>query len=114
MVCLAPLAIVKIGGDRMMSLVGVSAVVAVIGGGAYILITVSSILFGKKLDAGVTSNKPTPVVTPVTAVGSSHGNIGIAGFAAPGTFGLAMVFLVAFVLYYFINWKYLSQIWGIS
>lgn len=98
----------------LMSLVGISAVVAVIGGGAYILITVSSILFGKKLDAGAVSSKPTPVVTPVTAVGSSHGNIGVAGFAAPGTFGLAMVFLVAFVVYYFINWKYLSQIWGMS
>lgn len=99
----------------LMSLVGASAVVAVIGGGAYILITVSSILFGRKLEAGATSSKPTPVVTPVTAAISSHGsNIGIAGFAAPGTFGLAMVFLVAFVLYYFINWKYLSQVWGLS
>ena len=38
----------------------------------------------------------------------------LAGFAAPGTFSLAMVFLVAFVLYYFINWKYLSQVWGLS
>jgi len=99
----------------LMSLVGASAVVAVIGGGAYILITVSSILFGKRLEAGVTSSKPTPVVTPITAAISSHGsNIGIAGFAAPGTFVLAMVFLVAFVLYYFINWKYLSQVWGLS
>jgi cytochrome c oxidase subunit 1 len=34
------------------------------------------------------------------------------GFAAPGTFVLAMMFLVAFVLYYFINWKYLSTACG--
>ena len=34
-----------------------------------------------------------------------------AGMVAPGTFVLAMVFLVAFVLYYFINWKYLSTVW---
>ena len=33
---------------------------------------------------------------------------------APGTFVLAMVFLLAFVLYYFINWKYLSTLWGLS
>ena len=26
----------------------------------------------------------------------------------------ALVFLVAFVLYYFINWKYLSTLWGLS
>jgi len=25
-----------------------------------------------------------------------------------------MVFLVSFVLYYFINWKYLSTLWGLS
>jgi cytochrome c oxidase subunit 1 len=24
------------------------------------------------------------------------------------------VFLIAFVLYYFINWKYLSTLWGLS
>ena len=36
------------------------------------------------------------------------------GMFAPGTFALAMVFLVAFVLYYFINWKYLSTLWGLS
>jgi cytochrome c oxidase subunit 1 len=39
---------------------------------------------------------------------------GSMGFAAPGTFMLAMVFLLAFVLYYFINWKYLSTLWGLS
>ena len=27
---------------------------------------------------------------------------------------LPMVFLTAFVLYYFINWKYLGQLWGLS
>jgi cytochrome c oxidase subunit 1 len=36
------------------------------------------------------------------------------GFAAPGTFALAMVFLVAFALYYFVNWKYLSTLWLLS
>jgi len=36
------------------------------------------------------------------------------GFAAPGTFVFALVFLAAFVLYYFVNWKYLSTVWGLS
>ena len=31
-----------------------------------------------------------------------------------GTFALAMVFLVSFVAYYFVNWKYLASTWGIS
>jgi cytochrome c oxidase subunit 1 len=47
----------------------------------------------------------------VAAAIQGHGGIGLGGFAAPGTFIFAMVFLVAFVLYYFVNWKYLSQIW---
>lgn len=46
-----------------------------------------------------------------SAAAQSYGSI---GFAAPGTFALAMVFLLAFVLYYFINWKYLSTLWGLS
>jgi cytochrome c oxidase subunit 1 len=33
---------------------------------------------------------------------------------APGTFVLGMVLLVSFVLYYFVNWKYLSQVWPLS
>ena len=36
------------------------------------------------------------------------------GRASPGTFALAMVFLVSFMLYYFVNWKYLSTVWPLS
>jgi cytochrome c oxidase subunit 1 len=39
---------------------------------------------------------------------------GSAGMIAPGTFVLAMVFLVSFVLYYFINWKYLATVWPLK
>ncbi|MBE0613453.1 MAG: cbb3-type cytochrome c oxidase subunit I [Burkholderiales bacterium] len=96
----------------MMGLVGITGVVAIIGGALYIYITVGSLLWGKKLDAGVHKQETVPIpVSPSTVALEGHGS---AGFAAPGTFSLAMVFLVAFVLYYFINWKYLSQVWGLS
>jgi cytochrome c oxidase subunit 1 len=39
---------------------------------------------------------------------------GSAGMVAPGTFVLALVFLTAFVLYYFVNWKYLSTVWPLK
>ncbi|MCB2022231.1 MAG: cbb3-type cytochrome c oxidase subunit I [Rhizobacter sp.] len=96
----------------MMGMVGIGGIAAIVGGGIYIYITVGSILWGKRLDSGATSAKPTPVAraTPTVAVQS----YGSAGFVAPGSFVLAMVFFVAFVLYYFINWKYLSQVWGLS
>ncbi|MBI3524252.1 MAG: cbb3-type cytochrome c oxidase subunit I [Betaproteobacteria bacterium] len=96
----------------MMGLVGIAAMAAIVGGALYIYITVGSLLWGRKLDGGKQSNLPTPI--PPTPASVAVQGYGSAGFAAPGTFALAMVFLVAFVLYYFINWKYLSQVWGLS
>jgi cytochrome c oxidase subunit 1 len=29
----------------------------------------------------------------------------------PGTIALVSLFFLAFVLYYFVNWKYLSDLW---
>jgi len=96
----------------MMGLVGIAGVSAIVGGGIYIYITVGSLLWGKKLDTGKVSPMFTPI--PRTAPSAAVQTYGSAGFAAPGTFALAMLFLVAFVLYYFINWKYLGQLWGLS
>jgi cytochrome c oxidase subunit 1 len=96
----------------MMALVGLAGVAAIAGGGLYIYITVGSLLWGRKLDTGKVSPSFTPI--PRTAPSGVVQTYGSAGFAAPGTFMLAMLFLVAFVLYYFINWKYLGQLWGLS
>lgn len=96
----------------MMGLVGVGGLVAIAGGAIYIYITVGSLLWGKKLDTGAVSAKFTPVMRAApTAAAQTYGS---AGFVAPGTFVLAVFFLVTFVLYYFINWKYLGQLWGLS
>jgi cytochrome c oxidase subunit 1 len=96
----------------MMGLVGIAGMAAIVGGGIYIYITVGSLLWGRKLDSGVVSPRFTPI--PPTPAGAVVQTYGSGGFTAPGTFALAMVFLTAFVLYYFINWKYLSQVWGLS
>src|SRR3546814_9402663 len=83
----------------MMGLVGIAGVCAIVGGAIYIYITVGSLLWGKRLERGAASAQATPI--PLTAPSSvavqSYGSM---GFAAPGTFVLAMVFLVSFVLYY--------------
>ncbi len=94
----------------MLAIMGISGLVAIVGGAAYILITVGSLLVGKKLDAGAYTTQGTVLRMPSVAL-TGHGS---AGFAAPGTFVFAMVFLAAFVLYYFVNWKYLSTVWGLS
>jgi cytochrome c oxidase subunit 1 len=81
------------------------------------VIAVGSIFFGKRIDAPAAKRvsvrdgmAPAPAA-PMPAVPPGHANVGIRGFVAPGTFAFAMVFLVSFVLYYFVNWKYLSTVW---
>ena len=98
----------------MMGLVGISAVLAVIGGGIYVLVTVWSVFLGKRVEAGAYSTQRTPLaMAPISPAIEAHG-AGTGAFAARGTFTLALVFLAAFVLHYFINWKYLGQVWGLS
>ena len=75
------------------------------------------LFYNRQVDEAFPAVAPTAVARAAiptdvpTAVAQTYGS---AGFAAPGTFVLAMVFLVSFVLYYFINWKYLSTLWGLS
>jgi len=105
----------------MMGLMALSGLVAIVGGAAYLLITVGSVFLGKKIQTpdfkpvSVRQGRAaSPSPQPIAAAITGHGSIGIGGFVAPGTFTLAMVFLVAFILYYFVNWKYLSTVWPLS
>ncbi len=95
----------------MLGIMGVAGLVAIGGGAAYIYLTVGSLLWGKRLEGGVYGTQGSVLRMPVVTAITGHGH---AGFAAPGTFVFAMVFLTAFVLYYFVNWKYLSTVWGLS
>lgn len=88
----------------MMGIVGVSAVVAVVGGALFVLIIVGSVLFGKPVSPAA----PAPAPSPVASYGSAD------HVAVPGTFALALLFLTVFVLYYFVNWKYLASTWIMS
>ncbi|MFK5979854.1 MAG: cbb3-type cytochrome c oxidase subunit I [Rhizobiaceae bacterium] len=94
----------------MLGLNGMSAIMAAFGGGLFVIIIVASILFGKKVDASnvVAALGPMPqkrVSDAVKSYGSAH------TFHLPGTYILVTIFFTAFVLYYFVNWKYLSELW---
>ncbi|MBL8670083.1 MAG: cbb3-type cytochrome c oxidase subunit I [Alphaproteobacteria bacterium] len=91
----------------MMGLNGMSAVLAAIGGLAYVLVVVGSILFGKRLDAP-DAERPRFIPRLPTTV-AAYGSAGT--LHVPGTIVLVTVFFMSFVLYYFVNWKYLSEIW---
>jgi cytochrome c oxidase subunit 1 len=98
----------------MMGLTGIFGVIAVVGGALWILLVVGSLLFGKKLDEGKISNKPVPHA-PLGSAAAHASHTGSEEHAAvPGTMVLAMLLLVSFVLYYFVNWKYLSEVWPLS
>jgi cytochrome c oxidase subunit 1 len=97
----------------MMGLTGIFGVIAVIGGGLWILLVVGSLLFGKKLDGGKVSDKPTPIPANPVAQAASHSGSN-EHVNVPGTVVLAGLLFVCFVLYYFVNWKYLSEVWLLS
>jgi cytochrome c oxidase subunit 1 len=94
----------------MLALNGMSVILAVTGGAAFCLIIVGSLLFGKKL--GEEKMEQPCIAAPVTD--EEYSANGGSAFAIPGTMVLAMTFFVSFALYYFINWKYLAETWGIG
>jgi cytochrome c oxidase subunit 1 len=110
----------------MMAVGAIGGILGIVGGAMYLIVTVGTLLFGKKLDqsAGFLQSFGVPLPASVynieqperlemapKPVVEEHGD---GGFEAPGTFVLAMALLVCFVVYYFINWDYLSSVWPLS
>ena len=93
----------------MLGLNGISGVLAGIGGLMYVIVIVGSVFFGKVRDAEAV--KANPIVAGGEAV-STYGSEGT--LKLPGTITLVAIFFTAFVLYYFINWKFLSEVWPLS
>lgn len=90
----------------MLGLNGICAVLASLGGIIYIVVVVASILFGKKIgdDEKVMEIPASPAVHEYGS--AKH-------IAIPGTVALVAVFFTSFILYYFVNWKYLAEVWPI-
>lgn len=94
----------------MLGLNGIFAIIATIGGALYVIIAVATVLWGKPVTAEnvVESLGPMPKKQVTDAV-HTYGDAGT--WHLPGTYILVSIFFTAFVLYYFVNWKYLSQLW---
>jgi cytochrome c oxidase subunit I len=106
--------------DALMGIMALGGLVAALGGGLYILITVWSVFFGKPYTeaerlAGV-AGIPQGLVRPPRAVTvADEANLPTSRLGhAPGTMILVAVFLTAFAVYYFANWKLLSFLWKIG
>ncbi len=91
----------------MMGLNGLSALLAAVGGAMFIIIIVGSVFFGKRT-SGAVAEAPKPVGPSAAAVGQ-YGSAGT--LRIPGTVVMVVVFFTTFVLYYFVNWKYLAEVW---
>jgi cytochrome c oxidase subunit 1 len=104
--------------DLMLGITAVGGLLAALGGGIYILVTVASVFFGKPMPEGsalATASVPQGILNPPRrssrtseeAIMGRHGRLG----PVPGTMLLVLIFLLAFVTYYFVNWKVLSAVW---
>jgi cytochrome c oxidase subunit 1 len=88
----------------MLALNGISAILAAVGGVSFIVVVVGSILFGKKITAEGVAAPATPAPVVASYGSAAHPSI-------PGTVVMVAVFFVSFILYYYVNWKYLAEIW---
>jgi len=98
----------------LMDLGEIFGVVMAIGAVMFIVVVLASIFTGERIAEG---SAPWPKVEDADVAFEKTGSkkhIGMLGFEAPGTFVLALVLFVTIVLYYFINFKYLSTVWGMS
>ena len=109
--------------NLIMGVMAVGGLIAIAGGAIYIVITVVSVFFGKKMAAddsglGATGRGLPPGIThpprPLTPEDGEalkpSGRLG----PVPGTMVLVLIFLAAFITYYFVNWKLLSFLWQVG
>lgn len=91
--------------NLMMGLNGLSALLAGVGGIMFVVVVVGSILFGRKIESSSEVVKTDPAAEVASKYGSEeHPSV-------PGTLVLVAVFFISFVLYYYVNWKYLAEVW---
>jgi cytochrome c oxidase subunit 1 len=111
--------------DVLLALVALGGLMAATGAFMFIAIAVKSVFLGEPLGEVVRGQAmagvPQGLTHPPTHAANvdelnaalHHPSRGIFG-VAPGTLALVGVFLLAFVLYYFVNWKVLSFVWKIG
>ena len=97
----------------LMDIGEIFGVIMSVGAVMFIIIVLASIFTGERI---AEDSAPWPKVEDADVMFEKSGkkHIGIWGMEAPGTFVLAMILFATIILYYFINFKYLSTVWGMS
>ena len=91
----------------MLGIMGVGGMIAVTGLLMYILLVVAAVFFGPRIEGPMPPWHEEPA-RPADAVAEQDGE-----HKTPGTLILALVFLVAFAVYYFANWMWLADVWEV-
>jgi cytochrome c oxidase subunit 1 len=111
--------------DVILAVVALGGLMAATGAFIFIAIAVASVFFGRPLGqiprGVVTAGIPRGLTHPPLHAADvdernadlHHPARGLMG-PTPGTIVLVFVFLAAFVVYFFVNWKILSFIWRIG
>ncbi len=109
--------------NLIIGVMAVGGLVAIVGGAIYIVVTVVSVFFGRRMaadDSGlgaVGRGLPPGITNPPRALRPEDrealGPSGRLG-PVPGTMVLVLIFLAAFIAYYFVNWKLLSFLWQVG
>jgi len=93
-----------------LAIMGVGALIAIVGGIMYMLVVLISVFTGKRVEA----NRLTLVMDQANPLVDGAGNIGkeAEGDERPrGTFVIVLAFLAFFVVYYLSNWWLLGRAW---
>ena len=107
----------------VMGVMALGGLIAIAGGAMYILTTVSSVFFGKRMAeddtglGGAGRGLPPGIVNPPRPLREEDaGRLGPPGRLGrvPGTMILVLIFLAAFITYYFVNWALLSFLWEVG
>ena len=97
--------------EVMLAIMGIGAVIAIIGGIMYVTIILTSVLTGKQVEARrltLVMNQENPLVED----GIPNAGKEATGKLAPtGSFVLVFAFLAFFAVYYFSNWWLLGRAW---
>jgi cytochrome c oxidase subunit 1 len=111
----APISVTLPGATQIsLAIMGVGALIAVVGGIMYLLVVLASVFTGKQLEARrltLVMSQANPLAEDAAPnVGKeAHGKL-----APAGTFVIVFVFLGVFAAYYLTNWWLLGRVWHIQ
>jgi cytochrome c oxidase subunit 1 len=96
-----------------LAIMGIGAIIAIVGGIMYLVVVLASVFLGKRVEARrltLLMAQANPLVEDALPnIGKeAHGK-----FAPQGTFAIVFVFLAVFAVYYFTNWWLLGRTWYI-